>query len=192
MYKGEKLTEISIFVPGEHNVLNAVAACSAAIECGVEVSKLSIGLSHFKGAGRRFEMLDEVNGITIADDYAHHPAELTVTLTAAKGMGYKNVWAVFQPFTFSRTSMLLGEFAEALQIADKVVLTEIMGSREKNTFGIHTSDLAGKIPDSVWFNTFEEVAQYVVDNADNGDLVITLGCGDVYKVAKIIIEKLKK
>ena len=191
MYKGEKLTEISIFVPGEHNVLNAVAACAAALECGVEPEKLGLGLSHFKGAGRRFEMLKEVDGITIADDYAHHPAELTVTLNAAKGMGYKNVWAVFQPFTFSRTSLLLNEFADALKIADKVVMTEIMGSREKNTFGIHTSDLAEKIPDSVWFDTFEAVAQYVVDNVNEGDLVITLGCGDVYKVAKIIINKLE-
>ena len=192
MNKGERLCSLSIFVPGRHNVLNAVAACAAAIECGVSPEKLGEGLSHFKGAGRRFEMLDEVNGITIADDYAHHPAELTVTLNAAKQMGYKNVWAVFQPFTFSRTSMLLDDFATALQIADKVVLTQIMGSREKNTYGIHTSDLAAKIPDSHWFDTFDEVANYVVENAQEGDLVITLGCGDVYKVAKMIIKKLKE
>lgn len=191
MHKGEKLTDISIFVPGSHNVLNAVAACVACIECGVKPENLKIGLSHFKGAGRRFEMLDEINGITIADDYAHHPAELTVTLNAAKKMGYKNVWAVFQPFTFSRTSMLLDDFATALQIADRVVLTQIMGSREKNTYGIHTGDLAKKIPDSVWFDTFEEVAGYVKDNAQSGDLVITLGCGDVYKVAKMLIKMLK-
>lgn len=190
MRNGEKLSDISIFVPGIHNVLNAVAACAAAIECGVEPKDLAAGLKNFRGAGRRFELLAEINGITIADDYAHHPAELTVTLNAAKNMNFKRVWAVFQPFTFSRTKLLLNEFAASLKIADKVVMTEIMGSREKNVDGIHTSDLAKEIPGSVWFDSFERVAQYVVDNAESGDLVITLGCGDVYKVAKIIIEKL--
>lgn len=192
MRNGEKLSDISIFVPGIHNVLNAVAACAAAIECGVEPKDLAAGLKNFRGAGRRFELLAEINGITIADDYAHHPAELTVTLNAAKNMNFKRVWAVFQPFTFSRTKLLLNEFAESLKIADKVVMTEIMGSREKNVDGIHTSDLAKEIPGSVWFDSFERVAQYVVDNAESGDLVITLGCGDVYKVAKIIIEKLRQ
>lgn len=191
MRNGEKLSDISIFVPGIHNVLNAVAACAAAIECGVEPKDLATGLKNFRGAGRRFELLAEINGITVADDYAHHPAELTVTLNAAKSMNFKRVWAVFQPFTFSRTKLLLNEFAASLKIADKVVMTEIMGSREKNVDGIHTSDLAKEIPGSVWFDSFERVAQYVVDNVQSGDLVITLGCGDVYKVAKIIIEKLK-
>ncbi|MGN0660995.1 MAG: UDP-N-acetylmuramate--L-alanine ligase [Oscillospiraceae bacterium] len=191
MRNGEKLSDISIFVPGIHNVLNAVAACAAAIECGVEPKDLAAGLKNFRGAGRRFELLAEINGITVADDYAHHPAELTVTLNAAKSMNFKRVWAVFQPFTFSRTKLLLNEFAASLKIADKVVMTEIMGSREKNVDGIHTSDLAKEIPGSVWFDSFDRVAQYVVDNVQSGDLVITLGCGDVYKVAKIIIEKLK-
>lgn len=190
MRNGERLCDLSIFVPGIHNVLNAVAACAAAIECGVKPSELAKGLEGFRGAGRRFELLAEVEGITVADDYAHHPAELTVTLNAAKEMGFNRVWAVFQPFTFSRTKLLLKEFAESLQIADRVVMTEIMGSREKNVDGIYTSDLAKEIPGSVWFKTFEEVAQHVADNVESGDLVITLGCGDVYKVAKMIIEKL--
>lgn len=140
------------------------------------------------GAGRRFEILGRYNGITIADDYAHHPAELKVTLEAAKAMEYKNVWAVFQPFTYSRTYMLLDDFASVLKIADRVVMTEIMGSREINTYGIETSHLAEKIEGSVWFKTFEEVAKYVTDNAKEGDLIITLGCGDVYKVAKMMCD----
>jgi UDP-N-acetylmuramate--alanine ligase len=106
-------------------------------------------------------------------------------------MNYKRVWAVFQPFTFSRTSMLLNEFAEALKIPTKVVMTEVMGSREVNTYHIYTAQLAEKIPGSVWFNTFEEVAQHVVENAEDGDLVITLGCGDIYKAANIMISKLQ-
>lgn len=191
MNNGQKLCDIELRVPGKHNVLNAVAACVAAIECGVEPEDLPVGLSHFRGAMRRFEMLDCVNGITVADDYAHHPAELKVTLNAAKAMNYKNVWAVFQPFTFSRTKMLLDDFANALQIADRCVLTEIMGSREKNIYGITTKDLADEISGCEWFDTFDKVAQYVADNAEDGDLVITLGCGDVYKVARILIDKLK-
>ena len=114
-----------------------------------------------------------------------------MTLTAAKGMDYRRVWAVFQPFTFSRTYMLIDDFAKALNIADRVVLTEIMGSREINTYGVHTEQLAEKIPGSVWFKTFDEVAEFVVSNAEKGDLIITLGCGDVYKVAKIMIKKLE-
>ena len=107
-------------------------------------------------------------------------------------MGYKKVWAVFQPFTYSRTAILFDEFARVLQIPDKCIMTEIMGSREVNTYGIYTSQLAEKIPGSVWFNTFDEVAEYVVNNAESGDLVITLGCGDIYKAAKIMIKMLKE
>ena len=146
----------------------------------------------FHGAGRRFEILKRINGITIADDYAHHPRELEATLTTAMGMGFNRVWAVFQPFTYSRTAMLFDDFCRVLSIPDKTVLTEIMGSRERNTYNIYTSQLAEKIPGSVWFNTFEEVADYVVKNVEKGDLVITLGCGDIYKAAKLMIKKLEK
>ena len=107
-------------------------------------------------------------------------------------MGYNRVWAVHQPFTYSRTHILFDEFVRVLQIPDRCVLTEIMGSREVNTYGIYTSQLAEKIPGSVWFNTFDEVAEYVVANAESGDLIITLGCGDIYKAAKIMINLLKE
>ena len=108
------------------------------------------------------------------------------------GMGFNRVWAVFQPFTYSRTAMLFDDFCRVLSIPDRTVLTEIMGSRERNTYNIYTSQLAEKIPGSVWFNTFEEVADYVVKNVERGDLVITLGCGDIYKAAKLMIKKLEK
>ena len=149
--------------------------------------KLSEGLAAFTGVHRRFEILGKVNGVTIADDYAHHPAELEVTLKAAKELNYKKVWAVFQPFTFSRTALLLDDFAKVLPIADKVVMSAIMGGREINTYGITTQQLADKIPESVWFETFPEIAEYVLKNAEEGDLVITLGCGDVYKCAKLML-----
>ena len=186
---GVFLGEIKLSVPGRHNAWNALSAIAAAINAGVSFDECREHLSTFKGAGRRFEMLYEKDGIAIADDYAHHPKEIEVTLTAAKQMKYNRVWAVFQPFTYSRTAMLIDDFAKALSLADKVVMTEIMGSRERNTYGISTSHLAEKIDGSVWFETFGEVSDYVTKNAKEGDLIITLGCGDVYKAAKLMIKK---
>ena len=191
MYKGEKVAHLKLNIPGTHNILNALAAFAAASNAGVSPKDCEIGIAAFSGAGRRFEILGEYKGITVADDYAHHPNELEAILSAVMKMGYKNVWAVFQPFTYSRTYMLLDDFARVLQIPDKCVMTEIMGSRERNTYNIYTKQLADKIPGSVWFNTFEEVSDYVVKNASSGDLIITLGCGDIYKAAKMMIEKLK-
>ena len=187
MYRGEKLTTIDLKIPGRHNIYNAVAAAAAAITVGADPKLVAEHAALFGGAGRRFEVLGERQGVIVADDYAHHPAELEATLTAAKEMDFKRVWAVFQPFTYSRTAMLLDDFARVLQIADKVVMSEIMGSREVNTYNIYTKDLAEKIPGSVWYNTFEEMADYVIQNAQPGDLVITLGCGDVYKCARMIL-----
>lgn len=187
----ETLCEIDLHIPGKHNVYNAVAAAAAAYTAGIPVSAIQKGLSEFTGAMRRFEKLAEIGGVTFVDDYGHHPAEITATLKTAKAMSFKRVWCVHQPFTYSRTAMLLDEFAQALSIADKVVLTEIMGSREKNTYNIYSKDLAEKIDGCVWFPTFEEVAKYVVDNVREGDLVITTSCGDVYKVADMMIEMMK-
>ena len=190
-HNGEMVTKIEISVPGEHNILNSLCAFVAAYESGADVKSICKGLKDFNGAGRRFELLGTYNGITFADDYAHHPTELKVTLEAAMKMGYKRVWAIHQPFTFTRTSLLLDDFARVLQIPDKCVISEIMGSREVNTIGIKAKDLADKVPGSVQLDTFEEICDYVLENAKEGDLVITLGCGDVYKVARMMVNKLK-
>lgn len=192
MSKGEKLTHVALSIPGEHNIVNSLAAFAAAVNAGCTYEQCKEGIEAFSGAGRRFEVLGEFEGITIADDYAHHPSELEVTLNAVMKMGYNTVWAVFQPFTYSRTAILLDDFARVLQIPDKCVMTEIMGSREVNTYDIYTKDLANKIPGSVWFNTFDEVVEHVLKNAKSGDLVITLGCGDIYKAAKMMVNELKK
>lgn len=188
----ETLGHLALEIPGEHNVLNALAAVAAAMHAGASFDDCKKGIEAFHGAGRRFENLGTYQGITFADDYAHHPAELRVTLEAAMKMHYRKVWAVFQPFTYSRTYMLMDEFAEVLQIPDHCVMTEIMGSRERNTYNVYTSQLAEKIPGSVWFNTFDEVADYVLVHAQSGDLVLTLGCGDIYKAAKIMIHRLQE
>ena len=188
----EILTPIRLHVPGDHNILNAIAACIAAHEVGASWEQCAKGLDAFHGAQRRFEVLGKFGGITVADDYGHHPTEITATLTAAKKLPFKRVWAVHQPFTYSRTAMLLDDFAKALSIADRVVLSEIMGSREKNTWNIYAKDLAEKIPGCVWFPEFPEIADYVVAHAEPGDLIITLGCGDVNKCAHMMVDLLSK
>ena len=201
------VTPCHINVPGSHNVLNALAAAAAARLNGVSYEKICVGLDEFGGAVRRFQRLDTVRGITVVDDYAHHPAEIAMTLKAAKTLDIGRLWAVFQPFTYSRTEILMDDFVEALSIADRVVLTDIMGSREKNTHGIYTEQLGKKIEGAVWFDTphevvdkqtaeqkeynFGQVTDYIAEHAEPGDMVITMGCGDVYKAAKMLIEKLK-
>lgn len=191
-YKGETLGVFRLHVPGEHNVLNALAAIASARYVGAPIDGIKLGLDNFMGAIRRFEKIAEVRGVTIVDDYAHHPAEVSVTLSAAKKLGFKRLVAVHQPFTYSRTAMLLDDFAKALSIADLAVLTEIMGSREKNTYNIHSSDLQAKIDGSVLTPTFDECVAYLEKEVKEGDLVITLGCGDVYKVAKALAKKLEE
>ena len=206
MKKDKEMVDVTLHVAGMHNVLNSVAAAAAADYAGTPADKIISGLAEFRGAGRRFELIGKAKGITIVDDYAHHPTELTVTLKAAMDMGYKNVWAVFQPFTFSRTALLLDDFAKALSITDKTVLTDIMGSREKNTYKIFTRHLAEKIDGCIFFpqdeneeytdkrkyENFEQVCDYLCKNAQDGDLIITLGCGDAYKIAKMVLGRLSE
>ncbi|MEG0230082.1 MAG: cyanophycin synthetase, partial [Oscillospiraceae bacterium] len=189
IYKNKKMfCKISLKVPGNHNILNALAAIACADYENVPIDKITSALEDFKGAGRRFEHKGDFNGISLYDDYAHHPAEIEVTLNAAKTMGFKNIWTVFQPFTFSRTKMLLNDFSKALKIADKVVLAPIMGSREINIYDIYSSDLGDLINNSICLDTFEEIADYIKNNAKSGDMVITLGCGDIYKAGKLMLK----
>lgn len=204
VYRGEKLGQITLHVAGIHNVLNSLAAVAVCCYLGTDFGFIQKGLEEFGGAKRRFEKLGYEKGITVVDDYAHHPTELEATLRAAMEMNYRKVWAVFQPFTFSRTSLLLDDFARVLQIPDHAVLTDIMGSREKNTYGIFTRHLAEKIPGCIWFPqdetaewnderkyfNFGQVCDYICEHAQEGDLVITLGCGDAYKIAKMVLKKL--
>lgn len=191
-YNGEELSEIELSVPGKHNIYNALAAASVAHQLGVSPEDIAFSLHQFSGVHRRFEILGRPKDIVIADDFAHHPTELKATLSAAMNMGFNTVWAVFQPHTYSRTAMLLDDFAKALSIADKVVMSEILAVRETNIYNIYTKDLADKVDGSVWFNTFEEITDYVEKNAKPGDLVLTIGGGNVYKCANMILERLSK
>ncbi len=190
MSKGERLTSIELKAPGKHNVLNSLAAFAVCYEQGILPNDIKIALEQFTGAGRRFEFIGKFNGFTLADDYAHHPTEIKATLNAAKQLNYNRVIAVFQPFTFSRTALLKEEFIEALSIADKVILTPIMGSREKNIYGIKSEDLAEKLADAVVVDGFSNIADKIIETAKDEDIVITMGGGDIYKAAYIVKEKL--
>ncbi len=190
MYKGEKLTRLNMHIPGRHNIYNGLAGFAAAYSEGVAPDDIARAVESFTGAGRRFEFLGEYNGFTLADDYAHHPTEIKATLSAAKELSYNNVIAVFQPFTFSRTALLKNEFIEALSIADKVILTPIMGSREQNTYNIYSEDLAKELKDCVVVDGFCEIADKIIEIAEKNDIVITMGGGDIYKAAHIVQEKL--
>ncbi len=190
IHKGKNLTTLCLSAPGRHNVLNALAAFSVCFNEDIETEIIKKALESFTGAGRRFEFLGEFNGFTLADDYAHHPTEIKATLSAAKELSYKRVIAVFQPFTFSRTALLKDEFIDALSIADKVILTPIMGSREVNTYNIYSEDLAEKLPDATVVDGFQNIAEKIIETADENDIVITMGGGDIYKAAYIVKEKL--
>ena len=189
MHRGKALGRVDLAVPGKHNMLNALAAAAAAHSLGIEAGKICSALEHFGGVHRRFEILGQFNGVTVADDFAHHPTELTAVLSSAMRMGYRQVWAVFQPHTYSRTYTFLDDFAKALSIPDHLVMTEILAVREENVYGIHTSDLAAKVPGSVWFDSFDEIAGYVMEKAQAGDLILTLGGGDIYKCANLIVKR---
>ena len=191
IYKGEKLTNVKLIVPGKHNVYNALAAAAAAHCLGATANEISENLHKFGGVHRRFEILGTPDGITVADDFAHHPTELTATLTAAMNMGFNKVWAIFQPHTFSRTAMLLDDFAEALKIPDIAIISDILPVRETNTYNIHSTDLGAKVPGSVCLDTFEEITDYVCKHAKEGDLILTMGGGNVYMCAYMIYKQLK-
>lgn len=192
IYKnGKKIVEISLSVPGNHNIYDSLAAFIVCEYLGISIENIASSLKNFSGAHRRFEILANINGITVIDDFAHHPTELKTTLLAASKMGFKKVWAIFQPHTYSRTAMFLDDFAKALSIPEKTIISEILPVRETNTYGIHSEDLVKKIPNAVFIPTFEEITDYVIKNASSGDLIITLGGGNVYKCANEIVKKLK-
>jgi len=188
---GQFFCHARLRVPGHHNVLNALAAAAAADYAGASPEQIASGLESFGGAKRRYDVHIVHNGITVADDYAHHPTEIKAILSACKEMSFRKVWAVFQPFTYTRTRDHMQEFADVLSIADEVLLTEIMAAREVDDLGVNSSQLQALIPGAKLFGSMQELAEYAVANAQEGDLIITMGCGDIYKCAKMMTNILK-
>lgn len=192
MKKGQKLCDIKLNVPGKHNIYNALAAVVVADYLSIDTEFIKKALSEFTGVHRRFEILGNPNDIVVADDFAHHPTEITAILNSAMSMGFNTVWAVFQPHTYSRTAILINDFAKALSIADKVIISEILAVREENTYNIYSKDLGEKVPNSVCIDSFEDITEYIKNNAKPGDLVLTMGGGNVYKCANMILKSLNE
>ena len=186
---GEHFAHIKLGVPGYHNIYNALAMCCCVRPLGLKPEDAVRAAEQFHGTGCRFEIKGECNGAVIVDDYAHHPTELAATLATAKEMGYDRVIAVHQPFTYSRTKMLMDDFAKVLRAADQVVLLPIMGGREKDDGSVRSEDLAAKLPGSVVVDGLEGAAAWVRQNAKKGDLVVCMSCGDLYKAADMMVEK---
>jgi len=187
LHNGECIARIEMKVCGKHNIYNALAAATAALVSGAAPASIVEGLGQFRGAGRRVEYKGECGGAEVYDDYAHHPNELRATLTAVRDMGYKRVICAFQPHTYTRTKALFNDFIEALCLADKVYLAEIYAAREKNTIGISSKDLADKIPGAVYSSSFDDLAAKLRAEACPGDIILTIGAGDIYKVGESII-----
>ena len=183
---GEYFTHLSLRVAGLHNVYNALAAAAAAYVLDIPAEAVRRGLEDFSGAGRRFEQKGSYNGAKIYDDYAHHPAELHALLRMAKTLEYDRVICAFQPHTYTRTKALFDDFVRELQIADLVVLTDIYAAREINTIGISSKDLADRIPHSIYCPSLKETADKLREIARPGDLIITVGAGDVFTVGEML------
>ena len=189
-HSGTFVAHIALSVPGRHNIANSVAAAAAASLLGASPAQIAAGLLHFGGAGRRFETVGTVRGVTIIDDYAHHPTEIAATLEAAKSLPHRRVWAVFQPFTFSRTARHLDAFADALSAADEAVVSDIMGSREVNTWNVSSSQITDRLPGSHYIPDFEGISRFVSEHVQEGDLVVTMGWGNIYQCARMIRDRL--
>ena len=195
-YRGELLGRVKLSVPGEHNILNAVGAFACCHQLGVLPQTIIDTLDKFKGTQRRFDVVGTTReGVELVDDYAHHPTEIKATLSAAHNIPHNRLWCLFQPHTYTRTLALFDDFAEAFAEADVLILAEIYAAREKNIYKISSKELAEEIkrvhPDKkvYYMDTFEEIANYVKKNAEKGDLVITMGAGDIYKVGEMIISE---
>ena len=191
MIDGKNTCSISLCVEGIHNVYNSLAAIAFAINYNIPVSNIQSGLMAFNGADRRFEYKGNLGGITIIDDYAHHPSEITATLEAAKKYPHKRIVCVFQPHTYSRTKALLKDFAKALSAADLVVLADLYAAREKNTFNISSEDLKNEIDKlgtrCYYFKTFDEIENFLLEKCIDDDLLITMGAGDVVNIGENLL-----
>ncbi len=189
---GEVIDRISLSVSGDHNVSNALASIAAADLLCVSLADSKTGLKEFHGTDRRFEYKGEVNGITIIDDYAHHPTEIKASLTAAHNYPHKKIWCIFQPHTYTRTKLLFPEFVDALTAADHIILAEIYAARETDTLGISSKNIADALTergcDAYYFSSFSEIQDFCMEKCQKGDLLITMGAGDVVNIGEELLK----
>ena len=190
--RGELLGRITLSVPGIHNVSNALATVAAARTMNIPADVIIEGLKNFTGADRRFEYKGKMGEVTVIDDYAHHPTEIKATLAAAANYPHKEIWVIFQPHTYTRTKALLPEFAEALSAADHIILAKIYEAREKDIYGVSSQNLADEIAkygrDVRYITTFSGIEEYVRTHCKPGDILITMGAGNVTEIGPALID----
>lgn len=196
-HKGEKLTDVHLIVPGRHNVLNSLGAFAAAMLMGIAPDVIVAALAKFSGAKRRFETKGKENGIWVVDDYAHHPTEIAATLQAAKETGARRIVCVFQPHRYTRTKLLYDEFCNCFGNCDKLILTHIYSAGEQPIPGISSKLLAESVQqttgqDVVFIDSFARVEEYLYKNCEKGDLVITMGAGDVFKIGEELVKEFQE
>lgn len=192
LVRGQAAGHVTLNVPGRHNIANALAAIAFATEAGIDTDTIIRGLQAFGGTARRFEYKGKLGGITIIDDYAHHPTEIAATLKAAQHYPHNQVWCVFQPHTYTRTKAFFHEFAEALSHTDHLVLADIYAARETDTLGVSSAGLAEEArklgTDAHYLPSFEEIEDFLKENCKSGDLLITMGAGDVVKIGEDLLK----
>jgi UDP-N-acetylmuramate--alanine ligase len=193
---GDVIGRICLSVPGLHNVKNSLAVVAAASEMGIDFETISSALASFKGVSRRFEIVGEINGISVIDDYAHHPGEIAATINAARSCGCKRIVAVFQPHLYSRTRDFINEFAESLSKADKVFVSDIYKAREEPQPGISSENIVCKIHElgnsNAWYEPQKEKLIEIVSSIlEDGDTVIFMGAGDIGECAEVLVERIK-
>lgn len=191
--KEEEIGSFTLGVPGLHNVSNAMAVIALSDIMGADASAMKEGLLSFHGADRRFQIKGKTCGVTVVDDYAHHPTEIAATISAARLIPHHRLVIAFQPHTYSRTKAFLTEFADVLSKADLVVLSDIYAAREKNTIGITSKELLPLLEERgtecYYFPSFEEIEKFLLKKCMNNDLLITMGAGDIYKVGENLLGK---
>lgn len=187
MHHGKLFTHVDLSVPGYHNMLNALASCAVCLFLGLDAATSSEGLKQFTGSSRRFQLTGHTaSGAMVIDDYAHHPTEMKATLKTAREMDYDRIICVFQPHTYSRTKALLPEFIDALKLCDKAILADIYAAREQNTYGISSKDIADALDSGEYYDSFDKIEARLLEIAKPGDLIITMGAGNVNTVGPAI------
>ncbi len=188
-----KSYEVRLSVMGIHNIYNSLAAIAATHLSGVPIDTIINSIKLYTGTHRRLEHKGSYNNIKIIDDYAHHPTAIRANLSSIKKIAKKNVWCVFQPHTYTRTKALLSEFSHSFDNADKVIVCDIYAAREKDLGTIHSRDLVKKLNennvDAIYINNFDEISNFIINNANKDDIILTMGAGDVYRVGEQILDK---
>ncbi|AFS79384.1 UDP-N-acetylmuramate--L-alanine ligase MurC [Gottschalkia acidurici 9a] len=185
--------DVVLSVTGIHNVYNSLGAIAAAHISGLDIKEVIEKIKDYKGTHRRLEYKGYFDGVRVIDDYAHHPTEIMATLKAVRNLEFKKTWCIFQPHTYTRTKSLLNEFSDAFFDADKVIIANIYAAREKDNGEIHSKDLVKMLKeknvDAYHFDTFDEIVEFISKNVSEGDLVLTMGAGDVYKIGEILLDR---